>query len=95
MEKISEVWGNIKDRLTNPLLFSFFCSWLIFNWEIPVSLIWYDSEQIKVSGHNSIFQFIHCKLNKEHSFLYPILFAIFYTLLIPIIRNGISILTLY
>ena len=91
MEKVSEILNNIKDRLSNPLIFSFICSWLVYNWEISVALIWYDNKQIKACGCNSIFDFIQHQLSREGSFRYPLIFAICYTFLIPLIKSGIKL----
>jgi len=87
MEKISEILNHIKERISNPLIFSFICSWLIINWPITVGLIWYDSKQIEHEGFSSIFQFINSKIDTEHSLWHPLLFALGYTILIPNIRN--------
>lgn len=87
MEKIPKILNNVKERISNPLIFSFICSWLVINWEITVSLLWYDSRQINNEGCKSIFAFIQDKLNRNNSLLYPVLFAIGYTFLMPIVKN--------
>jgi hypothetical protein len=89
MEKLKDVLDNIRDRFSNPLIFSFLISWLIFNWEITVALLWYDSSQLQSKGFNSIFDFISCKLNKDCSIFFPILFSVFYTGFSPIVKNVI------
>ena len=80
---------NIKERLASPLFFSFILSWIIFNWEVTVALLWYDPEP-KSLGHESLIKYIRDNTNKEFSFIIPICFAIGYTLLNPIIKNLIS-----
>ncbi len=87
MDKLKDILNNIKDRFTNPLVFSLICSWLIFNWQITVALLWYDSNQIEKSGFKNIFDFICDKTNQQYSLLYPLCFAIGYTVLMPIIKN--------
>lgn len=46
MDKISEILNSVKERVSNPLIFSFLASWLVYNWKIPVALIWFDEKQI-------------------------------------------------
>ena len=87
MNKIKDVFDNIKDRFTNPLIFSFISSWLIINWPITVSLLWYDTRQIDKTGYNSIFEFISHKITFEESLRNPLCFALGYTLIMPIIKN--------
>ncbi|MCZ8215939.1 MAG: hypothetical protein O9262_06845, partial [Cyclobacteriaceae bacterium] len=84
---MTDVFNNIKDRFTNPLIFSFTVSWTIINWKIVVALIWYDSVQIMYEGHKSIYSFIQGQLNSNDAIIYPAIFAICYTLLAPIVRN--------
>ncbi|WP_291097878.1 MULTISPECIES: hypothetical protein [unclassified Flavobacterium] len=93
MDKVSNILNNIKDRLSNPLIFSFLLSWLIFNWEITVALVWYDKSQINAEGCKSIFEFIQYKLdNRCGSFFFPFIIAIIYTLGFPYLKYGIMIL---
>lgn len=91
-EKIKDVYENIKDRLSNPLIFSFLCSWLVLNWKIPVALIWYDKSQFSGCGCQTIFDFIEWHWKKEGTFWWPVLIAFTYTLLIPFVKNGIRII---
>lgn len=90
MDKISEILNNIKDRFSNPLIFSFVCAWLVFNWEITVALLWYDTKEIRAEGCQSIFEFIRDYLRRKDTLTYPILFALIYTFLFPIIKNIVS-----
>lgn len=89
MDKISEVFNSIKDRLSNPLIFSFLISWLVYNWKIPVALIWFDEKQIGASGCKSIFEFIENELSNGYFWL-PFLIALGYTFLFPAFKNLIS-----
>lgn len=92
-EKIKDVYENIKERLSNPLIFSFIVSWLICNWKITVALIRYDKSQIKAEDCKSIFEFIQLKIdNRWDSFYFPLILAFAYTLGFPYLRQGIRIL---
>lgn len=87
MERLSDIFNNIKDRFTNPLIFSFTVSWTIINWRIVVALVWYDNIQIKNEGYTSIYSFIQSELNHFDTIVYPIIFALGYTFLAPVVRN--------
>lgn len=86
MEKIIEIFNSIKERISNPLIFSFISSWLILNWPITICLIWYDTKQIQNEGYSSIFEFIKDKINTTDSLFNPFYFAISYTFLMPVIK---------
>lgn len=87
VEKLSDIAQSIKQRFTNPLFFSFICSWLVVNWPISVGLFWFDSKQIEKAGYNSIFDFIAAKINLQDSLVHPLCFAFGYTFLMPTLHN--------
>jgi hypothetical protein len=72
------------------LIFSFLVSWLIYNWKIPVALIWFDEKQISANGCNSIFEFIEDEWTRNGYFWYPFGVALLYTFGFPIVKNLIS-----
>ena len=90
MDKISEILNSVKERVSNPLIFSFLISWLVYNWKIPVALIWFDKEQISANGSKSIFDFIEDEWKKNGYFWIPLFIALGYTFIFPIIKNLIS-----
>ena len=89
MEKIKDAVNQLFDKISNPLIFSFICSWLIINWQITVALLWYDVEQIRLAGYKTVFDFIDNKLNIQEGFLHPLTIALIYTFPLPIIKNCI------
>lgn len=90
-EKLKDIYENIKDRLSNPLIFSFIVSWLVYNWEITVALLWYDKDQIKAEGYKSIFEFIQYQLNSKcFSFIIPLILALVYTFIMPYIKEFVD-----
>ncbi len=93
MDKISEVFDSIKERVSNPLIFSFIFSWLIFNWRIPVALFWFDEKQISANGCSSIFEFIEDDWKRNGSIGWPLVFAIGYIIVIPFVKNGVRIVS--
>lgn len=89
MEKLSGILDNVKERITNPLFFSFIVSWIFFNWRIFVTLFWYDSPS-NTEDNLSLVDFIERNLNSVNSFWYPFAFAVGYTLFTPILKNMIA-----
>lgn len=87
MDRIKDILNSIKDRISNPLIFSFLCSWAAINWQIMVALFWYDPKQIEAEGHKSIFEFIRSKNSAAYNFWIPLLIAIGYTFLMPLVKN--------
>jgi hypothetical protein len=86
----SELFKTIKERLANPLFFSFLVSWIFINWEVTVSLLWYNSELYPKRG--DLIKYIDDHTSNGKSVVAPILFAILYTIAMPFIKNGINAL---
>ncbi|MGL2966924.1 hypothetical protein [Flavobacterium sp. XGLA_31] len=92
-EKVKDVYENIKERLSNPLIFSFIISWLIYNWEITIALFWYDKAQIKAEGCKSIFEFIQHQLNNKcYSLIIPLGLAVLYTFGMPYFKEFVDLM---
>lgn len=90
MEKLSDILENIKERTSNPLVFTFVISWIFFNWKVSVALVWFDAKQIEAYGFKSIFDFIYYSTNYLDSFIFPLLIAIAYTVFMPLISSWVS-----
>lgn len=89
MEAFSQVLQNIKDRFTNPLIFSFLISWALFNWEAIIALFWFDTGSIG-SGYETLTGIIREQTNSHESFWYPLSAAFAYTFLFPIFKNFLT-----
>jgi hypothetical protein len=89
MEKISDFFKDIKDRLSSPLLSSFIIAWLITNWRIPIGLLFYKIDDLKLDGYNSYDDLINRNINLNNSLSWPLSIALFYTFIFPIIKNVI------
>ncbi len=87
MESINEIVNTIKERLTNPFVFSFILSWLFWNWQIPLGLIWYNAETLPLLGFKSYSELIISQVSKCHSFSYPFLISIAITLILPVVKT--------
>jgi hypothetical protein len=83
MEKVSDILKTIKERISNPLIFSFIISWLLFNWEISIGLFWLSEEELKREGYKSLLDYINCK---GANFGWPIFTALLYTIGGPLIK---------
>lgn len=94
-DNLKDIYENIKDRLSNPLIFSFLCAWLIYNWKIPVALLWYDKSQFSGCGCVTIFEFIEWYWKNEGTFRVPFIISVLYTIFIPFIKNAIRIVSAY
>ena len=89
MDKISDFFKDLKERISNPLFSSFIVSWLIFNWKILVGLFFYDNNELKVDGYNSYLDFVSKNLSSSNTIWKPLGAALIYTFIFPFIRNCI------
>lgn len=96
MDKISDFFHDIKDRATNPLISSFVIAWFLWNWKIPVGIIFLKPETLVKLGFGSMIDFIQHEINNVcRTIVYPLISAVLYTGLIPVVKWGISALYTY
>ncbi len=87
MEKISEFFKELKERLSSPLFSSFILTWLIFNWKIIADVLFYKNAELHLDGYNSYIDLIQ-KNSSTSNFLWkPLASALVYTFIFPFIRN--------
>jgi hypothetical protein len=53
MDKLSDFFKDLKERVSAPLFSSFALAWLIFNWKIPIALFFYKNQNLSADGYNS------------------------------------------
>lgn len=82
MEKPSEILKSLEERVTNPLLASFFFAFFTYNWKIAVALFLYSPERIRQFGYIDHFYFIEANIRLD----VPIYIAVSYTIAFPIIK---------
>lgn len=87
MEKITDFFKEIQNRLTNPLISSFIIAWLITNWRIPIGLLAYSNSDLDDDGYTSYFDLISTESSWSHFLVIPLISAVSYTLIFPIIRT--------
>jgi hypothetical protein len=89
MERLNVFVDNIRDRLNNPLIFSFLVSWIFFNWKITVALFW-DSPTGTVDNKFSLINHIESHLSLRSSLIWPLGSAVLYTFISPVFKNLIT-----
>jgi len=90
LEKISDFFKDLKERLSNPLILSFLIAWLVANWRIVVGLVFYKIQDLRLDGYKSYFDLIDKNISLYNNLLLPLSIAFFYTFIFPFIRNIIQ-----
>lgn len=89
MDKITELFKELKERISNPFIYSFLIAWLVFNWRIIIGVLFYNINDLQLDGYSSYVNLIEKQIDTRNSFWHPLLIAIGWTFLFPPIRNGI------
>jgi hypothetical protein len=89
MDKISDFFKDLKERISNPLFSSFIVSWLVFNWKIIIGLFFYENNELKVDGYTSYLDFLSKHLMSSDIVWKPLSAALIYTFIFPFVRNCI------
>jgi len=91
MDKLNDIFKEIKQRLTSPLLFSFLLSWLIINWRVTIGLVLYKIEDLQKDKYESYADLIVKNYSPWHYYIYPFIISVIYTFGFPFIRSGIKL----
>ncbi|WDF54160.1 hypothetical protein [Mucilaginibacter sp. KACC 22063] len=89
MDKVSDLFKELKDRLASPFFGSFIISWLAINWRIVIVLIFYKQSDLKLDHYHSYLEFIKFNSGIWRTLWEPILFALAYTFIYPFFKNFI------
>lgn len=89
MEKVSDFFSELKERLSNPLVLSFLISWCVWNYKIVIGIVFYKLSELKLDGYDSYLDLIRCESSTTHFLWFPLTFAICYTILFPLIKIGV------
>lgn len=73
-----EVFKPFLHRLSQPIILSFCIAWLFWNWEIVISLLWYDSTSIKQLGFENHAEYIKTLSNPWKNYVWPIIISLLY-----------------
>jgi hypothetical protein len=87
MEKMSDFFSELKERISNPFIFSYLFAWCIWNYQIVVGLIFYKVHELKIDGYNSYLDLILCNSSTWKFFWLPLFSALGYTFLFPFFKN--------
>lgn len=90
MERIQDFFKELGTRIKNPFYISFFISWLIANYKIFVGLFFYSIEELRFDGYSSYFEMIKGESSWSTSLYIPLIAAIGYTVLTPLIKWLVS-----
>lgn len=90
MEKVSDFFSELKERLSNPLVLSFLISWCIWNYKIVIGVIFYKLPELKLDGYHSYLDLIQRESSLQRFLWFPLTFAICYTIFFPLIKIGIQ-----
>ncbi len=82
------IFDDIKERVANPFISSFMISWIFWNWRIFIGLIFLQRSDLP-SGLTWI-DFVSSELDFYRSLLWPIVSALAYCGLFPLISLGIK-----
>lgn len=81
---IQNVIDSSKERIKNPIVGAFICSFLIFNWR-PISILF--SSSIPIQCRIATINDEYCT---KWAILVPIVVALIYTLIVPVVMIGID-----
>lgn len=91
MDKITDIFQGLKERLNNPLIGSFIIAWTIINWQIPIGIIFYGNETLAVDGYKSKIDLVQKTYSLWLFFWLPFLSALLYTFAFPFVRTWVRL----
>lgn len=90
MDNFSDFFKELRNRLSNPLIFSFIAAWLIVNWRITLGIILYTKKELASDGYSSYFDLIQKESDNYKLLTLPLLIAIGYTILFPLLKTAVK-----
>ncbi|MGY3214583.1 hypothetical protein [Mucilaginibacter sp. HD30] len=90
-DEIKDFFKGVIERFSSPLLGSFVVAWLLINYEIPVTLIFYKQEDLLRYGYLSYIDVIWSHSSWYNFFWKPLLPTSIYVFVFPWIKAGIAI----
>jgi hypothetical protein len=91
MTDFKDFLNQVKIRLTNPLIFSFLVSWTIINWRVILGSFYLNENSLDKLGYSNYLDFISGTIDWANGVCYPVLSAIIYTIVSPILRLSIQL----
>lgn len=90
MDTIKELWNELKERVTNPFYGSFVISWLLINYPIPITLIFYKQENLRPE-YTSFLDVITKNIDGWNMIYVPLLIAMLYTFAFPYFKSYVKV----
>lgn len=87
MNKESEFLKPVRERLSNPFIFSYILAWLIFNWVIVLGLLKYNMQDLAKDGFRSYMDLVQREATNWTLYWKPLISAAVYTFVFPLFRN--------
>jgi hypothetical protein len=95
MDRIQDFLKELKARFSSPFFSSLILAWLIINWRVPIALIFYKLPELEKDEHSSYIDLIVKEVTVYSGIVYPIISAVCYTLIAPLLKNAIQALNAY
>jgi len=89
MDALKDFYKEAKNRVANPIFFSFILSWLLWNWKVPVGFIMYNNSTLKKLGYDNYIELVVHNASWSSYFYHPLISALIYTFIFPPVRVGI------
>jgi hypothetical protein len=95
MDKIQDFLKESRVRFSSPLFSSLILAWLIINWRVPIALVFYKLPELQNEKHKSFIGFMETTVTIYSGVVWPMVSAICYTLIAPLLKNLIRALNAY
>ena len=95
MDKIQDFLKELRARFSSPFFSSFVLAWLIINWKIPIALLFYKLPEWQKEEHSTYISMIQQSVTSYKGIIAPLIAAVCYTLIAPILKNSIRALHAY
>jgi hypothetical protein len=92
LDDVKDFVKSFTERLSSPIFGSFAISWLLINYEIPITLVFYKQEDLIRDGYPSFLHVIWQHSNLWKFGVLPLICMFCYVIVYPWIRNGVSAL---
>ena len=95
MDKITDFFKEIRSRFYSPFFSSFILAWIIINWRVPIALLFYKQSEWQAAEHTTYVGLIERRVTISSGILWPVISAVCYTLVAPLLKNLIQTLNAY
>jgi len=82
MDTVKDIFKDLKDRISSPFFSSFIISWMIFNYQIVIALLFYKQSELKADGYTSYLNLIKNCWDSRYMITYPLTAAVLYSVFV-------------